>query len=328
MYRGDRQRRLIILGAVASGLGIGGCHTAETPPSRVTPAAVRVATRSVVTELQDAARSKRLAIRVTYPQAAGRYPLIVFSHGAGGSGDNYLDLTRHWSEHGYVVVQPTHLDSRRALGRMPGREELARWGERPRDVALILDSLDTLEQRLGIVGRIDRRTIGVGGHSFGAQTAQLIGGVLPASTSLHAGTRFRDERVDAILVLSGQGAGREFDERSWMGPLPPMLVITGTNDVVAGRGPNWRREPFDRAPPGSKHFLFIEGAHHGFGGISGARLAGDIAGPPNATHLDIVKASTLRFWDAYLKSDRGALQALHPDRVAAEWGRQASMASK
>ena len=331
MRGGDRQLRLIMLGAAAAALGVAGCRAAETPPPRVTAAAATsLATQSVVSELQDAKRSKLLTIRVTYPQAPGRYPLIVFSHGAGGSGDNYLELTRHWAEHGYVVVQPTHIDSRRALGRMPGPDELSRWGERPLDVSLVLDSLDTVEQRLGIVGRIDRERIGVGGHSMGAQTSQLIGGVLPGSATPYARTRFRDERADAILVLSGQGAGREFDERSWKGLLPPMLVITGTNDtsVSAGRDSNWRREPFDRAPPGSKYLLFIDGAYHGFGGISGARSAGANAGPPNPAHVAMVKASTLRFWDAYLKGDKAAMQALGTDRIAAEWGGQATMASK
>jgi predicted dienelactone hydrolase len=44
------------------------------------------------------------------PQA-GQFPVIVFSHGAGGSGQNYFPLTHYWATHGYVIIQPTHNDS-------------------------------------------------------------------------------------------------------------------------------------------------------------------------------------------------------------------------
>src|SRR5262252_4243814 len=61
--------------------------------------------------LHDAKRNKDLPIRIVVPKTGGPFPVIVFSHGAGGSGQNYFPLTHHWVTHGYVVIQPTHNDS-------------------------------------------------------------------------------------------------------------------------------------------------------------------------------------------------------------------------
>ena len=38
-------------------------------------------------------------------------PVIIFSHGLGGSRDGYEYLGRHWASHGYVSVHSTHIGS-------------------------------------------------------------------------------------------------------------------------------------------------------------------------------------------------------------------------
>ena len=55
---------------------------------------------------------KQLPIRITYPDAEGVFPVVVFSHGNGSKGDMYKGFTDFWASHGYVVIQPTHMDSR------------------------------------------------------------------------------------------------------------------------------------------------------------------------------------------------------------------------
>ena len=55
---------------------------------------------------------KQLPIRIAYPDAEGQFPVIVFSHGMGSKGDMYKGFTDFWASHGYVVIQPTHIDSR------------------------------------------------------------------------------------------------------------------------------------------------------------------------------------------------------------------------
>src|SRR5271170_130788 len=81
--------------------------------------------------LHDARRNKDLHLRVFYPEASGRYPLIVFSHGAGGSQNCCEELMQHWASYGYVTIQPTHEDS--AVERRDAGEENVRFQQAVRD---------------------------------------------------------------------------------------------------------------------------------------------------------------------------------------------------
>ena len=138
------------------------------------PLQVRIVEKLV---LQDAKRKKDLQLRITYPDSGGPFPVIVFSHGAFGSKDNYLPLAEYWAGYGYVILQPTHSDSR-ALGVRPGDPQAFQdWQSRPADISFVLDSLEELPTKEpALRGKMDAGRIGVGGHSFGANTAQLVGG--------------------------------------------------------------------------------------------------------------------------------------------------------
>ena len=58
--------------------------------------------------LRDAGRGRELPIKVYYPLESGRYPLIIFSHGLGGSKEDYEYLGRYWASRGYVSIHPQH----------------------------------------------------------------------------------------------------------------------------------------------------------------------------------------------------------------------------
>lgn len=51
--------------------------------------------------LHDEARGKNLPYKVSFPDADGPYPVIVFSHGFGGNKDAFVAISRHWASHGY-----------------------------------------------------------------------------------------------------------------------------------------------------------------------------------------------------------------------------------
>ena len=278
--------------------------------------------------LRDAKRNKDLPIKIYYPKSAGAFPVIVFSHGAGASKDNYGLLGKYWASHGYVVIHPTHADSialRRKQGETGDTAELLRtmttssegWLNRPRDVSFVLDSFAEIERAApALKGKLDAKRIGVGGHSYGAYTSQLIGGVtitLPGETKPQS---LADDRARCVLILSGQGRNQQgLGEHSWDTLKRPMLNVTGSLDRGAGgQGPDWKREPYNFSPPGDKYQLFIEGAVHGLGGLAGAQASVNAA-TNNAAHRDYVKTASLAFWDAYLKQDKTAQAWLKSDQL-------------
>ena len=262
--------------------------------------------------LRDESRSNQeVPIRVTYPDAEGPFPLIVVCHGAWGSKDGYQPLVRHWVGHGYVVIQPTHADSISRGSTFRDESVFRFWNDRPRDVKLVFDSLDLLEKELpALQGKIDRERLAVGGHSFGAQTATLVGGARPRL--LGREQRYDDERVQAVMLLSGPGPNRILTEQSFSHLNKPTFFMSGTKDLV-DVGPKrdsaeYRKKSYEFAPAGHKILVWVEGLDHGFGGISGSRLW-----PPNADHLSISRSATLAFWDAHLKKNPDARAFLASD---------------
>jgi predicted dienelactone hydrolase len=305
--------------------------------------------------LDDAARGKQLELKVYHPLDGGPYPLVVFSHGMGGSKDVGAPLMEYWASHGYVVICPTHSDSvklRRSEGKSINKYVMLReFGSRDElrvsrveDDVLILDSLDVIEQRHPeLAGLIDHGRIGISGHSAGAMTTQLLMGAkceLPESGGM-AG--FHDGRFDCALVLSGQGANRAgFSEQSWEDVAMPVMVMTGSLDYVGGtrQTPQSRCDPYTFSPPGDKYLVFINNALHSSFTGKAAQLAADLAddnrlGLANSIEarftsedldtiqstdqvaiFDYVKLASLRFWDAHLKGDGDALAWLTSDALA------------
>ncbi len=268
--------------------------------------------------LHDAKRDKDLHMRIFYPNDAGKNPVIVFSHGAGGSQTCCDGLTHHWASYGYVTIQPTHDDSA-VQRRNQGEENIrfiqavrdalkkpALWESRPLDISYVLDVLHSLEKRVpGLLGKIDTDRIGVGGHSMGSYTTEAIAGAL-IDLPGHPGRNFADPRVKAVLCLSPQGPGQfGLNDRSFDRISLPYMGMTGSLDSLGPvASPAWHKTPFERSQPGDKYHLFIEGANH-MSFITPRAL------PPGHAELggaifDYTNSASLAFWDGYLKGDARA----------------------
>jgi predicted dienelactone hydrolase len=257
--------------------------------------------------LRDANRDKDLSIRVSWPDANGPFPVIVWSHGAGGSEDAYQPLVRHWVSHGYVVIQPTHADSLRYGIR--SLDKLVRhWASRPADVSFVLDSLETIERKVpALAGLVDANAVGVGGHSFGAHTTMLVGGAKRVNWLGRAVRSYGDARPKVLVIVSPQGAGKGFSKDSFKSIDRPALFVTGTNDESprhAG-GAAWRLGAYHACAAKYKRLLFVHGAHHGFGGISGAKRYRN-RGPDAPAQVAAVRSGALAMWDAWLKGQKRA----------------------
>ena len=314
--------------------------------------------------LPDAKRKKDLPVRVTYPNDAGPFPVIIFSHGVGGSNSCCADLVRYWAGQGYVILQPTHADSiewqkkqqaaaddkdkkRRVQRPLAALRDPDQWAGRAGDVSFLIDSLAELEKKVpALQGKLDSSRVGVGGHSYGAYTSQLIAGATVDVPGEEKGRSFADPRPAAFLLLSGQGRGQQgLTDNSWARLTRPMMSATGSRDRGAkGQPPDWKKEPFDLSPPGDKYHLFLHGAWHGtFVGRTGEgeeknleRIAsgqaglrqgasGDASSAKDVKNLiaeqkilfGYVQKATTAFWDAYLKKQPAAKAYLQSDSLPA-----------
>lgn len=291
--------------------------------------------------LKDDARDKKLHIRITYPEGKGNFPVIVFSHGAGGSKDAYTQLIEYWVSHGYVCIQPTHADSLK-LRKNAGEkiESLLRpsdwdtgWIERIKDLKLIADSFDKIEaDNPEVKGKMARTKLGVGGHSFGALTSEIVVGARVTEPNLDQNS-IHDNRFKAVLLLSASGVltHPKLTPESWEPIHMPMMVMTGTYDKgVRGEDPSWRTEPYLYSAAGNKYLVFIKDANHMiFNGDpeSSRKLKNFLGSDPVVSTImshepsfkdyqrmfNEVKVASVIFWDASLKGDKSAKALLDGD---------------
>jgi predicted dienelactone hydrolase len=320
----------------------------QTPRQRYTgeigESAVGVIPDSLI---RDNDRNREFRITIEYPTRSANNPLIIFSPDFGGSSRSYVALSAFWASQGYVVIKPTHADGNPAnpvgsLDEAWRSQGAADWANRVRDLSFILDSLDALEQRYPeLVGKIDRERIGVGGHSYGAHTAMLIGG----ARTFPGGTSHGDARVKAIVIMAPQGPGevRGLTTESFATIGVPALFMTGGLDpgISDTETPQWRAEAFRLAPAGDKWLMLIEGASQAsFTGRrddllqAAARREEQLRMPdrdgvvrpaPQARMSEAmflrerdvfnsIKVLSLAFWDAYLRGDDAGRAVLERSR--------------
>ncbi len=276
---------------------------------------------------QDARRSRSVPVRVYLRSAGEPAPLVVFSHGIGGTREGYAYLGRHWAEHGYVVIHPTHLGSdlaalRAPAGRLADRlrtvlADLENLERNPRDVSFVIDQAP---REAALAGRIDASRIAVAGHSFGAYTALAIVGMGVS----HAGRRaerlperFFDARVAAAICMSTPSAPRlGITPQSWSSIERPLLHIIGSRDEeIDGVGPAGRRTAFDHARSVDQFLLWIDGLEHM--GFTGQDSLSDRLSGRHPRHHPLICDATLAFLNAQLRGDLRALAALRTGALSA-----------
>ena len=64
---------------------------------------------------KDGARERTLPLKIRVPEGDARVPLVIFSHGLGGSRDGGKAWGEHWSGNGYLVIHVQHPGSDESL---------------------------------------------------------------------------------------------------------------------------------------------------------------------------------------------------------------------
>ena len=222
----------------------------------------------------DARRQRAVPVRLFMPHRAASgspVPLVVFSHGIGGSRTGYGYLGRHWAAHGVAALHLQHTGSDQAVWRGNPLEMAARLNgaatdaeatARVEDLRFALDTLLAGEHG----ARIDAARIAAAGHSYGANTAVLAAGAeVPREGRV---VRLRDERVRAAMLISTPPFYGDSDWRRILAPVRvPTLHVTSTGDRIRipglGSGPGDRLALFEATGGPAKWLAVFEGGSHG-----------------------------------------------------------------
>jgi len=222
----------------------------------------------------DGARHRAVPVRLYWPaQVAGgaTVPLVVFSHGIGGSRAGYSYLGKHFAGHGVASLHLQHVGSDRQLwfgnplGMVSRLWDAASEDEAIQRVRDLRFALDELLDRSDYGERIDRTRIAAAGHSYGANTVMLAAGATLQRNG-HS-VEFRDPRIRAALLLSAPPFYGEPALERILGTVTlPTLHITATEDVIRVPGyysaPADRLAVFDAAGSRVKTLAVFEGGSH------------------------------------------------------------------
>jgi dienelactone hydrolase len=255
-------------------------------PDTAAPGAVPFLTTPIISVkpvvLPAPERGEDLQVRVSAPACGTGLPVVVFAHGFGQSMSSYDPLVDFWAGNGFVVVQPTFLDSQ-TLGLTPMDPRYPDiWRVRVRDVERVLDELDHVVAAIpGLDDRIDRDRVAVAGHSWGGQTVSMLLGARVIGADGQPGPDMTDARVKAGVLLATTGIGGAdltpfaAENFSFMSPdfdglTTPVLVVAGDHDQspLSTRGPDWFTDVYVFSP-GAQSLLTVFGGEHSLGGIHG-----------------------------------------------------------
>ena len=271
----------------------------------------------------DAARGRAVPVRLYWPEAAtakAPVPLVVFSHGIGGSRRGYSYLGAYWASQGIAALHVQHVGSDRSLwsgnplqlvGRLQGAAQEDEALNRVRDVRFALDQLLAGEHS----AQIRRDAIIAAGHSYGANTTLLLAGAQVQRQGQVLD--LAEPRLRAAIVISAPPFYGESDpQRILAGVHIPTLHVTATEDVI--RIPGYyspasdRLQVFEATGGPSKALAVFKGGSHSIftdrSGTGGVEL--------NPRVKAATRELTLAFVREVLEGDARELQAW-PQRHAA-----------
>lgn len=260
------------------------------------------------------------------------YPLLVFSHGYGGSGPSSVFFTEALAARGWIVACPDHHDKYSAIRIKTGKEkkfdrhaflessrEIA--NSSPDDRYKYLYRINEISAAIdGIVNSgafgkfIDTNRIAVGGHSLGGFTALGICGTIRER---------HDPRIKALLLFStGAGAYLFRDDELASVNVPSMLFM-GENEKNQKRGSQTMSKLSDRIYhnlPSPKYFLEVSGANHfSFNN----RLSDNFSIIPlggNEKQFEVIRSYSIAFLEKYVSGKQEANKILkHSDPMLSRY---------
>lgn len=281
--------------------------TAEESPRYDPLKVAEAAVTSLTFDARDATRDRTLPLRVYLPASTKPAPIVLFSHGLGGSRDNNPYLGQHWAKRGYVVVFIQHpgsdesvWKSQPVLRRMDAMRDAASFENviaRGKDIPFVVATLTSWNRQENhpLHGRMNPERIGMSGHSFGANTTQGAAGQKFPGGRLS----FTVPEIDAAVMMS-PGPPAIGDPAKAFGDIKiPCLLLTGTRDdsPIGNQTPENRLKVFPHLTNAPAWQVVFDGATHmDFGQ---RQFNGDPI--KDTRYHKAILALTTAFWDATLQ---------------------------
>lgn len=281
-----------------------------------------------------------IAVRDAKP-VAGRFPLVIVSHGYDNESVLLSWLTENLASKGYVVAAIRHRD--------PPITDRSRFPEpllrRPLDIAFVASAL---QRSLGDANRVDRSRVALIGYSMGgygvltaagaeldpaSPAVQLVpGGLLtPYASGGAARDAVKVAGVRAVVALApGGGSLQAWGAAGLRGITAPLLLISGDRDHTVDYQ-SGARAFFDQATNSNRYLLTFRGGGHRIGlGPAPAKMRGHLWDQDwfedPVWRSDRIVGINLHFitafLDRYVKDDAGRaayLDGLDPDAARGEW---------
>jgi predicted dienelactone hydrolase len=241
----------------------------------------------------------------------GKWPLLVFSHGSGGTRVGYVFFTEFMASHGFIVMAADHIGNSRytlvngkvvAAG---GSRAQASAADRPKDVSFLIDMMTRMNSGADsrFAGRVDLDKIAAAGMSFGGSTTENV--------------VEHEKRVKAGVMLAPGGPTGDRTNFS-----TPIFMMIGTEDNTLHAAGNERNRAYYQASKGPHYLVEIKDAGHytftsvdqynpeygnGIGHGKRVNTAPDqdvTYMPPDESHK-IINAYALAFFGMYVRGQQG-----------------------
>jgi predicted dienelactone hydrolase len=250
----------------------------------------------------DGQRQRAVPVRLYLPMVRERAsPLVVFSHGIGGSRRGYSWLGQHFAAQGVASLHVQHVGSDRNLwfgsvwGLVGRLQSAAQDGEALARVQDLRFALDTL-LATPMAEQIDSQRVVAAGHSYGANTTLLACGARVEREG--KALDLQDSRYRAAIVISAPPFYGQRGLSKILGPVRvPSLHVTATEDVIKipgyYSGAEDRVAVFDAMGGARKWLAVFEGGSHS--------MFTDRSGTGGATLNPKVKDATRALTSAFLR---------------------------
>ncbi len=182
-----------------------------------------------------------------------KFPLVIISHGNGGSHLLYRTISTHLAKNGYIVAMPEHYGNNRNNNQLENTNE--NLINRPRHVSLTIDQILSED----IFGKnVSLNNIAVIGHSMGGYTALALAGGIPRTREGEKIEVSPDPRVKAIVLLA---PGTGWFMNSLENVTIPILMLTAEHDLIT---PSWNAEiVLNHVPDKAQvNYRMVENAGH------------------------------------------------------------------